>query len=126
MSTEKNAFICVLGLSDDPSRYAYKAIERLQSSGYNHLIGVHPDAKPVLGVEVVESLEAIQEPLHTLTLYLNPTRLDAIFESIIKAKPKRLIFNPGTEHPTLMRVAKQKGIQVIEACTLVLLASKQF
>jgi len=126
MSTEKNVPVVILGLSDDPSRYAYKAAQRLKESSYDNVKGVHPSGKTVLGVEVLPSLAEIKEPIHTLTIYLNPTKLDALFESVLKAKPKRIIFNPGTEHPTLMRVAKQKGIQVLEACTLVLLASKQF
>jgi hypothetical protein len=36
-------------------------------------------------------------------------------------KPKRIIFNPGTENPELQRMAIQAGIKPIEACTLVML-----
>lgn len=126
MSTEKDVSVVILGLSDDPSRYAFKAAQRLKDGSYNNVKGVHPSGKPVLGFPVVQSLAEIKEPIHTLTVYLNPTKIDPLFEAVLKAKPKRIIFNPGTEHPTLMRVAKQKGIQVVEACTLVLLASKQF
>ena len=126
MSTEKNVLVVIFGLSDDPSRYAYKAAQRLKDSSYNNVKGIHPSAKPALGFDVVSSLGELKEPIHTLTLYLNPAKIDPLFEAILTAKPKRIIFNPGTEHPTLMRIAKQKGIQVVEACTLVLLASKQF
>lgn len=125
-STEKDVLVAILGLSDDPSRYAYKAMERLKASGYQKVIGIHPSGQVVAGVEVVKQISDIKEPIHTLTLYVNPTKLDPLFDGILKAKPTRLIFNPGTEHPALMRVAKQKGIQVLEACTLVLLASRQF
>lgn len=126
MATDKNALVTILGLSDDPGRYAYKAAQRLQESGYNNLRGVHPGGGSVLNVKVVKELSDIQEPIDTLTLYVGPLKLDAMFETILKAKPKRIIFNPGTEHPALMKSAKQKGIQVLEACTLVLLSIKQF
>jgi predicted CoA-binding protein len=126
MTTEKSASVVILGLSDDPTRYSYKAAQRLKESSYNDVKGIHPSGKTVLGCEVVKSLSDINSPIHTLTIYLNPQKVDPLFEAILKAKPKRIIFNPGTEHPTLMRIAKQKGIQVVEACTLVLLASKQF
>ena len=126
MNTEKSAPITILGLSDDPSRYAYKAAQRLQESGYSNLKGVHPSSQKVLNIKVLPSLGDIAEPIDTLTLYVNPLKLDTLFESIIKAKPKRIIFNPGTEHPALMKAAKQKGILVVEACTLVLLSLKQF
>ncbi|RZA13858.1 MAG: CoA-binding protein [Proteobacteria bacterium] len=126
MATEKNALVTILGLSDDPSRYAYKAAQRLQESGYLNVRGVHPSGESVAHVQVVKSISDIKEPIDTLTLYVNPLKLDTMFESILKAKPKRIIFNPGTEHPALMKSAKQKGIQVLEACTLVLLSIKQF
>lgn len=126
MNTEKSALITILGLSDDSSRYAYKAAQRLQESGYSNLRGVHPSAQKVLNVKVSQALSDIAEPIDTLTVYVNPLKLDTLFEGILKAKPKRIIFNPGTEHPALMKAAKQKGILVVEACTLVLLSIKQF
>ncbi len=126
MSTDKNVKVVILGLSDDPNRYAYKAAQRLKESSFPNVMGIHPSGKSVLGIPVLQSLAELTEPVHTLTIYLNPARIDPLFEAILKARPKRIIFNPGTEHPTLMRIAKQKGIQVVEACTLVLLASKQF
>jgi predicted CoA-binding protein len=126
MPTEKNALVVILGLSDDPSRYAYKAAQRLLESGYQNVKGVHPSGTPVLGLESFKSISEIKGTIDTLTLYVNPLKLDTMLESILRAKPKRIIFNPGTEHPALMKSAKQKGIQVLEACTLVLLSTRQF
>jgi hypothetical protein len=40
--------------------------------------------------------------------------------------PKRIIFNPGTENDELAKMAKDKGIQPVEACTLVLLSTGQY
>ncbi|MDP1843656.1 MAG: CoA-binding protein [Sediminibacterium sp.] len=40
--------------------------------------------------------------------------------------PKRIIFNPGTENEELEALAKSKGIEAIEACTLVMLNTGQF
>jgi hypothetical protein len=41
-------------------------------------------------------------------------------------KPRRVIFNPGTENPRLARSLRADGIEVEEACTLVLLQTGQF
>jgi len=43
-------------------------------------------------------------------------------EYIIGLQPKRIIFNPGTENDEFERYARKKGIEVEEACTLVLLS----
>ena len=45
---------------------------------------------------------------------------------ILKQKPKRIIFNPGTENPELEKLAKDNQIEVLEACTLVLLSTGQY
>ncbi|MGL5730726.1 MAG: CoA-binding protein [Bacteroidales bacterium] len=41
-------------------------------------------------------------------------------------KPRRVIFNPGTENDTFEEMLTENGIEAMEACTLVLLASKQY
>jgi hypothetical protein len=39
---------------------------------------------------------------------------------------KRIIFNPGAENPELAKLAEEKGIETIEACTLTMLASRLY
>jgi len=58
----------------------------------------------------------------TVTLYLNPDHQRDYYDYIFSLKPQRLIFNPGTENPELMRMAREKGVEVEEACTLVMLS----
>jgi len=40
--------------------------------------------------------------IHTITLYLNKKRQKEYYSYIISLKPKRVIFNPGTENEELM------------------------
>jgi hypothetical protein len=53
-------------------------------------------------------------------------RQDAIIDDIIELSPSRVIFNPGTENPGAHDRLEAKGIEVVEACTLVLLRRDQF
>jgi hypothetical protein len=41
-------------------------------------------------------------------------------------KPRRVIFNPGSENEALAKKLREAGIEVVEACTLVLLRSEAF
>ena len=47
-------------------------------------------------------------------------------DQILKLKPKRVIFNPGTENSSLEKTLTDAGIAIEEACTLVLLRTNQF
>jgi predicted CoA-binding protein len=64
--------------------------------------------------------------IDTITLYLNPQNQKQYYDYIISLKPKRIIFNPGTENPELYKLARQNNIQVLEACTLVMLSTGQY
>ena len=126
MRTATAELIVIMGLTDDPQRFAYKAGEKLQRHGFQHLIGIHPKGGTVLGIPVVRDIHAIQQSIHTLTLYIGPSKSAVLSSDILKAHPQRIIFNPGTENEALAAEASRLGIEVIEGCTLVMLSQDAF
>ena len=117
--------VAILGASNKPDRYSYKAMHLLQEHGHE-VVPVHPVIPEIDGIEVTPSLEDIEEPVDTLTLYVNPQVSSQLTDAIINLKPGRVIFNPGTESTDLQVQLDQAGIVYEEACTLVLLHSGQF
>ena len=75
----------------------------------------------VFGVDIQKG-QPLTEDVDTITLYLNPERQKDYYDYILGLHPKRIIFNPGTENFELVRMAKEKGIEVEIACTLVMLS----
>lgn len=117
--------VVVLGASPKPDRYSNKAVNLLKVNGYN-VIPVHPAVKEVNGIAVTADLSDITEKVHTVTLYVNGPMVESMAGKIIALNPERVIFNPGTESAAAAETFRSKGIQVVEACTLVLLTTKQF
>lgn len=117
--------VAILGASDQPERYANKAQRMLVEYGYEPLL-VNPKLKTSEGRAVVAQLSDLREPLNTLTMYVSPTVSSQLQSEILKLNPKRVIFNPGSENPTLKEALQKSGIHVVEACTLVLLRTQQF
>ena len=114
----------VLGASPNPARYSYLAVNKL--SRYNQpVIGIGRRKGKVGDIEIDTEQKPI-EGLDTITLYLNPQNQKQYYDYIISLKPKRIIFNPGTENPELYKLARQNNIQVLEACTLVMLSTGQY
>ena len=66
------------------------------------------------------------ENIDTVTLYLNPEVQKSYYDYILSLKPKRVIFNPGTENMELISLLSAQGIQSEIACTLVLLSTGQY
>jgi hypothetical protein len=114
----------VLGASPEPTRYAHLAALRLLACGHP-LILVGKQAGSIGGVPINQRIpEGV--PMHTVTMYLNPRAQEAWHEGLIALAPQRIIFNPGAEHPAFARRAQAAGIETVEGCTLVMLASGQY
>jgi len=122
MKTPKKTL--VIGASNNPERYSYLAVNRLRDAGHPVVaIGL----KPVQVADItVETEKKPFDGVDTVTLYLNPARQKDYYDYILSLHPSRIIFNPGAENEELKALAKQNGIQTMEACTLVLLSTGQF
>lgn len=114
----------VLGASENPGRYSNIAINRLR--GKNHeVVAIGRRKGQVLDVPVGTEQEAF-ENIDTVTMYLNPKNQEPYIDYILSLKPKRIVFNPGTENFKLETLAEEQGIETMEACTLVLLTTGQY
>ena len=111
----------VLGASTNPEQYSNMAIVRLRSHGH----AVEAIGKTAFQIkDVYVGTEKIDFPdIHTVTLYLNPTRQIEYVEYIFSLNPTRIIFNPGAENENLKKLAENQSIEAINACTLVLLST---
>lgn len=114
----------VLGASTNPERTSYLAVKRLASRGYA-IAAIGNRAGKIGEVEIITEKKAFED-IDTVTLYLNPIRQQAYYEYILSLRPRRIIFNPGSENEELTSLAREKGIQALEACTLVLLSTGQY
>ena len=114
----------VLGASPEPSRYANLAALKLQAHGHPVLL-VGKRAGAIGGVGIVQDIPS-DTRVDTVTLYLNPVVQEAWHDRILQLAPRRIIFNPGTEHPGFAQRAAAQGVEVLEACTLVMLSTGQF
>ena len=117
----------VLGASPNPERYGYKATKRLKQAGHE-VIPVGIKKGHIDGIKIQNPPLPIGTPLEqykdvdTVTLYLNPENQKQYYDYILSLKPKRIIFNPGTENVDLMKMAKKNGIETEIGCTLVMLS----
>lgn len=114
----------VLGASLKTQRYSNIAVHKLVNHGHE-VVAFGLKAGHVAGIEIDTNLMPYKD-IHTVTLYLNPTRQKAFYNYIISLNPKRVIFNPGTENSEFQNLLKQNQIFYEEACTLVLLGTNQY
>ena len=114
----------VLGATPNPNRYAYIATEMLRDFGHEVIpFGIK---KGQIGAVDILNEWPTNAEVDTITLYINPNLQEGFYEQIVALKPKRIIFNPGTENSVLQNLATSQKIEIIDACTLVLLQTNQY
>ncbi|MCM5663706.1 CoA-binding protein [Galbibacter mesophilus] len=114
----------VMGASLKPSRYSNIAINRLVSTG-KEVVAFGLREGEVAGIAIDTDLKKYKD-VHTVTLYLNAKNQESYYDFIIGLRPKRVIFNPGTENPDFYAKLRDNNIEVEVACTLVLLSTGQY
>lgn len=114
----------VLGASENPERYSYMAIKNLRATG--HPVLAVGNKKGMVADTEISDTPIPDDTIDTVTLYLNAMRQKAYYDYILGLKPRRIIFNPGAENEELATLAQSNDIQVVEACTLVLLRTGQY
>lgn len=116
----------VVGAGPNPSRYAYLAANMLEE--YKHdtvLLGIKKG--DINGNQILDIREKPEiKDVDTITLYIGPQRQPEWYNYLLSLKPKRIIFNPGTENDEFESMAEEQGIEVLQACTLVMLRSRQY
>jgi uncharacterized protein len=116
----------LVGATTNPDRYAFFAAQLFDKKGVDFIpIGVKKGevfGKEILELQTTPKLEAID----TITLYLRPSNQTQWIDYFLSLKPKRIIFNPGTENPDFFKRAQDAGIEVLSACTLVMLQTNQY
>lgn len=114
----------VIGASKKAERYANQAVLRLLNASIEVVpMGVKPGK--IADIDFVPPFTPLKG-IHTVSLYLSPSRQEEYFDYVINLKPKRVIFNPGTENISFAKKLSAVGIFWENACTLVLLSTDQY
>jgi predicted CoA-binding protein len=117
--------VLIVGASRNPERYSYLAMKRLIDAGHEVIL-FNPALDAIEGIPVVNRLSDVPIPVDTVTLYVGPKHLEPMVDDILALSPRRIISNPGSETPLMADKALDAGIEYVEACTLVLLATHRF
>lgn len=114
----------IIGASSNPERYSYKAMKMLLE--HKHPVqAIGSKEEQIFGYPIHKAHVPFKD-IDTVTLYINPHIQEDYYDYIISLRPKRVIFNPGTENQIFQKKLDLQQISWIEACTLVLLSTGQY
>ncbi|MGM0612939.1 MAG: CoA-binding protein [Bacteroidota bacterium] len=114
----------VLGVSPDPKKRAHRVCKKLMEKGHTIVpLGIREGK--VNNIPIITNTNNPQKA-HTIVIFLRASRQKAWLSYILASNPKRIIFNPGSENPELVEIAKEREIDVLYGCTLLMLSSNRY
>lgn len=116
--------VAILGASDNPDRYSNILMKRLLSQGHE-VYPVNPLHPSIGGLPAYKDVASLPPGIDVLSIYMNARRSDPLAEGILASGIPKVVFNPGAENPALEGRLRAKGVDAVEACSLVLLGMDQ-
>jgi predicted CoA-binding protein len=116
----------IVGATMNPSRYAFMAAEKLVEN-HHEIVPIGVKSGEVFGEPILNiGSRPLIGDVDTITLYIGPQHQQEHYEYLLSLKPKRVIFNPGTENTEFEKEVEESGAEALEACTLVMLSTGQY
>ncbi len=114
----------IIGASTNETRSSNIATHRLLLRGHEVLLLGNKKGE-IEGLPIHNDRPNFED-IDTVTLYINAKIQEDYYDYVLNLKPKRIIFNPGTENAAFVALANKQGIETEYACTLVLLATDEY
>ena len=111
--------VAILGASADRSKFGNKSVRAHQQQGYT-VYPVNPKADMIEGLTAYKSLAEVPSGrLDRISVYLPPHVGMAVLPEITARGCDELWLNPGSDSEELVAAAREKGLNVIQACSIV-------
>lgn len=110
----------VLGASRHRRKYGNKSLRAHAEAGYR-VFPINPvtrEAK-IEGAKVYAKLADVPEKIDRVTVYLAPPLTLEMLDDIAAVDPEEVYLNPGTTDDAVRAKARELGLPIIEACSIV-------
>jgi len=110
--------IAIIGASTDRTKYGNIAVRAYVDLGWT-VYPVNPKADEVEGLKTYPSIRDVPTPIERVSVYLPPKVLLGVLADIAAMTPAEVWLNPGTESDEVIAKARELGLNVIQACSIV-------
>ena len=111
--------VAIIGASRDRSKFGNKSVRAHLQQGYE-VFPINPQAGEIEGLQAYRSLAEVPVAhLDRISVYVPPAVGMQLLDEIQKQNASEVWFNPGSESPELLAAAAERGLNVIQACSIV-------
>ena len=110
--------VAVIGASTDRQKFGNKAVHAFLQQGYQ-VFPVHPHEETVEGLPAFKTIQDVPVRPQMISIYVPPQILLKLLPAIAAKGCDALWLNPGTESDEVLAEAERRGLNVIQACSIV-------
>lgn len=117
--SERKPTVIVLGASQDRRKYGNISVRAHVKQGYD-VYPVNGQGGEVEGLTAYAKIADVPaKEIDRVTVYLPPHVGLSLIEEIAACRPKEVWLNPGADSPKLVEEAEKRGLNVIQACSII-------
>lgn len=109
--------VAVIGASSNRNKFGNKALRAFESRGYT-VIAINPNEPEVEGHKTYPSVVDVPGPIDMATVYVPPAVGVQVMDQLAQKKIPEVWLNPGADEGVVVDRAKQLGLNVIQACSI--------
>ena len=110
--------VAVIGASSHRSKFGNKALRAFERQGYR-VLAINPNESEVEGHKTFATVLDVREPIDMATVYVHADAGLRVMEDLAKKKVGEVWLNPGADDPAVVARAKELGLNVIQACSII-------
>jgi uncharacterized protein len=110
--------VAVIGASADRTKFGNKAVRAYRDAGWS-VFPINPTREQVEGLPAYRDLDALPVArVDQVSFYVPPHVGVTLLEQVKRKNPAEIWLNPGSESPELLARARELGLSVIQACSI--------
>jgi len=115
---ERKKTVAVIGASGNRSKFGNKALRAFQRQGYA-VLAINPNETEVEGHKTYASVLDVEGPIDMATVYVHADAGVKVMNEIARKGIPEVWLNPGADEGEVVALARQLGLNVIQACSIV-------
>jgi predicted CoA-binding protein len=108
----------VVGANQNPEKYGNMIYRKLKTKGYE-VFAVNPVYNSIDGDVCYKDIASLPRLPEVIDMVVSPKRAKPIIQEAARLGIKYIWFQPGTYDDEVLKLSKELGLEVVQACVLV-------
>jgi len=117
--------VAVIGASSNRSKFGNRALRAYERHGYT-VLAINPNEREVEGHQTYASVLDVPGPIDIATVYVQPRVGVAVMEQLAKKGVPEVWLNPGSDSDQVVERARQLGLKIIQACSIIAIGERPY